>query len=63
MIGFIKNIWSGSLAVKISVVFLTIVFVICLIGDPGRTIFTGLFVAAVFAILNRISDLEEQDNE
>jgi hypothetical protein len=63
MIELIKRVWSGSFAVKASVVFLALVFLICLIGDPGRTIFTVLCVAAGFAIINRIDGLDDEDNK
>ena len=59
MIELIKHIWAGSWLVKASVVFLSFVLAICLIGDPGRTIFTGLFIVAVLAIVRR---LDSEDN-
>jgi hypothetical protein len=63
MIDFIKHIWSGSLLVKSSVVFLALVILVCLIADPGRVIFTGLFIGAAIAILNRIDEKDQDSNE
>lgn len=54
MLELIKHIWSGSWAVKASLIFLLLIYVLALIGDPGRVIFTTLIMVSVVSIANRL---------
>jgi len=59
MLELIKHIWSGSWAVKASLIFLLLIYVLALIGDPGRVIFTTLIMVSVVSIANRLFSDEE----
>ena len=59
MIDLIKRIWQGSLAVKLSLLFLAFVFLVALIADPGRTIFIALLFASVIKI---VQHLDKEDD-
>jgi hypothetical protein len=59
MINLIKKIWAGPFAVKASLVFLLLVVLITLLGNPGIMIFTIALVYSVFSIIDWISKEDE----
>lgn len=58
MIKLLKHIWAGPWTVKASFLFLAFIFLVLLIADPGRVIFTTLFVATVLRLVSWIFDEE-----
>lgn len=61
MLEIIKHIWSGSWAVKACLIFLLLIYVLALISDPGRIIFTTLIMVAVVAVANRLFSYDDSD--
>jgi hypothetical protein len=52
MIDLFKKIWAGPFAVKASLVFLLLVVLVMLLGNPGMMIFTIALVYSVFSIFD-----------
>lgn len=54
----LNRLWSSPFSVKLSASFLSVLFLVALIADPGRVLFIIAFMYALFKIIDWFWDAE-----